>query len=311
MKAKTFVWAVLAAVLGVLGALALVLALTDPFFVVRGLDEEDTALFSNQRYEMAGLIRNQDYSAVVMGTSLVANYRASWFTEGLGKETLKITFPDGWLSEFDTALHLAYQTHPELDTVFFGLDLNILIRPDSQRDVELPMYLYNTNPFDDVQYFLNKETYIQVAKLLVNRLNGGTTTLDNAYVWDGSHEFSREHSLEVYYRLPDVSPPEPEDTYLAAAKENLAVVTGWAGRTPTWRRWSWRTVSPFRTGRRAGRRRRSWGGPSPPSCGNRRRERALPFCAGTGTRTPWRPPPPFWAGRCPRPRASCSGCGRN
>ena len=203
MKAKTFVWAVLAAVLGVLGALALVLALTDPFFVVRGLDEEDTALFSNQRYEMAGLIRNQDYSAVVMGTSLVANYRASWFTEGLGKETLKITFPDGWLSEFDTALHLAYQTHPELDTVFFGLDLNILIRPDSQRDVELPMYLYNTNPFDDVQYFLNKETYIQVAKLLVNRLNGGTTTLDNAYVWDGSHEFSREHSLEVYYRLPD------------------------------------------------------------------------------------------------------------
>ena len=226
MKAKTFVWAVLAAVLGVLGALALVLALTDPFFVVRGLDEEDTALFSNQRYEMAGLIRNQDYSAVVMGTSLVANYRASWFTEGLGKETLKITFPDGWLSEFDTALHLAYQTHPELDTVFFGLDLNILIRPDSQRDVELPMYLYNTNPFDDVQYFLNKETYIQVAKLLVNRLNGGTTTLDNAYVWDGSHEFSREHSLEVYYRLPDVSPPEPEDTYLAAAKENLAVGRG-------------------------------------------------------------------------------------
>ena len=74
MKAKTFVWAVLAAVLGVLGALALVLALTDPFFVVRGLDEEDTALFSNQRYEMAGLIRNQDYSAVVMGTSLAVSY---------------------------------------------------------------------------------------------------------------------------------------------------------------------------------------------------------------------------------------------
>ena len=204
MKAKTFVWAVLAAVLGVLGALALVLALTDPFFVVRGLDEEDTALFSNQRYEMAGLIRNQDYSAVVMGTSLVANYRASWFTEGLGKETLKITFPDGWLSEFDTALHLAYQTHPELDTVFFGLDLNILIRPDSQRDVELPMYLYNTNPFDDVQYFLNKETYIQVAKLLVNRLNGGTATLENAF----SHH---DDYVRAFTRLCFHTPPCQED----------------------------------------------------------------------------------------------------
>lgn len=81
MKAKTFV----CAVLGVLGALALVLALTDPFFVVRGLDEEDTALFSNQRYEMAGLIRNQDYSAVVMGTSLVANYRPPGLPKGWGR----------------------------------------------------------------------------------------------------------------------------------------------------------------------------------------------------------------------------------
>ena len=43
---------------------------------------------------------------MVMGTSLVANYHASWFTEGLGEETLKITFPDGWIAEFDTALYV-------------------------------------------------------------------------------------------------------------------------------------------------------------------------------------------------------------
>ena len=57
-------------------------------------------------------------------------------------------------------------------------------------------------------------------------------TLDEAYVWDGSHEFSREHSLAVYYRQPDVSPMEPADTYLAAARENLAVVAGWAQAHP-------------------------------------------------------------------------------
>ena len=95
MKAKHFFIAVLAGVLACFGVLILLLSTVDPFFVLHGMDEDDTARFDNQRYQMAGLIRHQDYSAVVMGTSLVANYRASWFTNGLGEETLKITFPDG------------------------------------------------------------------------------------------------------------------------------------------------------------------------------------------------------------------------
>ena len=141
MKAKHFFIAVLAGVLACFGVLILLLSTVDPFFVLHGMDEDDTARFDNQRYQMAGLIRHQDYSAVVMGTSLVANYRASWFTNGLGEETLKITFPDGWISEFDTALRLAFRTHPQLDKVYFCLDPNILVRPDSDRTVELPGYL--------------------------------------------------------------------------------------------------------------------------------------------------------------------------
>lgn len=232
MKPKTFFLAAMAVILVCFGALILCVSAEDPFFVLGGVEEGETSLFENQRYEMAGLIRHQDYSAVVMGTSLVANYRASWFTEGLGEETLKITFPDGWISEFDAALRLAFRTHPGLDQVYFCLDPNILIRPDSERTVELPEYLYNRNPLDDVEYLLNADTYELVVRAWYQRHSSQLVTLDDAYVWDGAYNFSRATALACYPR-PEVSETVlPSGAYLAAAEENLDVVCGWIEEHP-------------------------------------------------------------------------------
>ena len=232
MKAKTFFIAVLAGVLACLGMFILFLSVEDPFFVLGGIGEEETALFDNQRYQMAGLIRHQDYSQVVMGTSLVANYRASWFTEGTGKETLKITFPDGWISEFDTALDLAFRTHPKLDRVYFCLDPNILIRPDSQRTVELPGYLYDQNPFNDVEYLINADTYQTALRTWMRRQSAQTVPLDAAYIWEEGYIFDKETVLKGYHR-PEVSETVlPGDAYLEAAAENLDVVCAWAEKHP-------------------------------------------------------------------------------
>lgn len=232
MKAKGFFITVLAGVLLCFGVFIALLSIEDPFFVLGGIEEGETALFDNQRYQMAGLIRHQDYSAVVMGTSLVANYRASWFADGLGEETLKITFPDGWITEFDTALELAFCTHPQLDQVFFCLDPNILIRPDSQRTVELPRYLYNSNPLDDVEYLLNAETYFEAAKSWVRRHTKEATTLDEAYVWDSTHTFSRIDAVMSYPRPELRDTALPDDAYLEAADENLGIICGWIEAHP-------------------------------------------------------------------------------
>lgn len=223
MTPKRFFAVALAAALLLLIACAAFVAAVDPLHTLRPMEPGDTALFLNQRYEMPGLIRNQDYSRVVMGTSLAANFRASWF----GEDALKITFPDGWISEFDTALDLAFRTHPELERVYFCLDPNILVRSDSERAVELPRYLYNDNPVDDLEFYLNADSLVLAAEALRAERQGEGTDLDGAYIWDGTVGFSREQAL-VSYPRPGVSGTTlPEDAYRAVCDENLAVVEGW------------------------------------------------------------------------------------
>lgn len=232
MNGKKFFGCAVAGAALCLAALLLVAAAVDPFFAFGGVQEGETAVFSNQRYEMPGLIRNQDYDAVVMGTSLVANFRASWFEEALGQDVLKITFPDGWICEFDTALELAYDTHPGLERVFFCLDPNILVRSDSQRTVELPASLYNTSPLDDLSLFLSADTLALAAETVLARRTGSGTDLDSAYIWDGTVGFSRTQAM-ASYRRPEVSETVlAEDAFRAECEENLAVITGWIEAHP-------------------------------------------------------------------------------
>lgn len=228
MKAKSFFIGALSCVLLLLAGTAGLVAWVDPLLTARTLEEGETALFVNERYEMAGLIRRQDYEDLVMGTSLVANYRASWFTEETGRKTLKVTFPDGRLNEFDIALDLAFRTH-SLNTVYFGLDPNVIVRED--QGVELPEYLYNDFPLDDLQFYFNGESLaLAVESLLLG--DEAKVPLDEAFVWDGTHEFSWRTAMDSYPRPSAVSEPLPADAYLAAAEVNMDMVCSWLEEHP-------------------------------------------------------------------------------
>jgi len=229
MNGKQFAKWTLGVAALIAGALVVFVIAVDPFFRFR---VPETAVFENERYQNAGIIRNSEFDTVLMGTSLICNSRASWYDELTGGKTLKIGYRDGYLSDFDTALRLAYETEPEIKEVYFGLDLNILIRSDSQRTIDLPMYLYDSNPLNDVSYYLNKDVYLHCANTLVERAKGNAVSLDEAYVWSKGVDFSAWQSLVTYAR-PELADTELEkDAFSAAVEENLAVIDGWVTGHP-------------------------------------------------------------------------------
>lgn len=101
----------------------------------------------------------------------------------LGGSAVRLTVPDGYLSEFDTTLEAVFAAHPP-ERVIFGLDANILVRDESGLTGALPEYLYNANPLDDVRYFLNRDTLYYSVYTLLTLGQGGGTPIDELFTWD-------------------------------------------------------------------------------------------------------------------------------
>lgn len=225
-------WALglLAALLAGLGLCAAIVVAVDPFFHYRAPNPEAEVWFE-QRYQTAGLLRSQDYETVLMGTSLAANYRPLWFDAYFDTTTVKVTFPNGGFHEFTQALDYACETH-DVKRVIFGLDPNILVRDPEEAPDQLPAYLYDTTPWNDSPYLLNKDVLVRALYVAREKAAGNTQALQDAFVWDGNVFFSRELALAGYQRPEVEDTVLPDDAFLDICAKNLDVVKGWLTKYP-------------------------------------------------------------------------------
>ena len=160
---------VLIALLAVCGAIVYVV---DPCLYYR-LPDKWQPVFFNERYQMAGLAKNVEADTVLVGTSMAANYRASWIEGTFGTSAVRLTIPDGYYSEFDQLMNVLFRAQ-DPERVIFGMDVSILIRDESGLTGAMPEYLYNSTPLDDIQYLLNKDTlYYSAYTLLSNHWGEG------------------------------------------------------------------------------------------------------------------------------------------
>lgn len=199
---------------------ALLTAFCDPFFQYGPPGESE--VYKNERFQNGGLAMNGKYTELLVGTSNTANFRASWF----GGSLMKLTFPDGYMSDFDRVLETAFESH-DISRIYFGADLNILVRPESTRSADLPEYLYTDTVLDDGKYLLNRD-------VLFGYIIAGDDEklpLDAAFCWEG-YGFSEYRAL-VSYARPAVKESGPaDDAYIGFCDDNIAVITSWAEKYP-------------------------------------------------------------------------------
>lgn len=219
--------AVLLAVLALCGGIVYVV---DPCLYYR-MPEGRLPVFFNERYQAAGMVRNVPADTVLLGTSIVVNYRASWLEELYHSSGLRITIPDGYFSEFDQVVDLLFRVHPP-ERILFALDLNTLLRDEGGLTGAMPEYLYNQNPLDDVKYLLNKDSLYYSFYALLAARRGGGQTLDEGFAWDGEALWGKYQTLLYYERPPAAGSRTPEDAYLGLAAENLTVMEAWFREHP-------------------------------------------------------------------------------
>lgn len=222
----------LAMVMVLLALCGITVYVIDPSFQYHLPYGDIKAVYSNERYQNAGFAKNLDYDTVILGSSVTANFRPSQFNELFDAKTVKLTFPGGCFSDFNTALDLCFETH-DVKRVFWSIDPKILMTDYDEEPTPLPTYLYNFNPFDDVKYLFNKDVLLeQCGESVLATLKGEGQDFDDAFTWDWKYEFSHEHALWSYIRPDWKVEPDAPDQFDDIINRNLDCILSFVKAHP-------------------------------------------------------------------------------
>ena len=196
-----------------LAALGGLVVVVDPFFHFHKPLKELAYNIDSERYQNDGISRHFTYDAVLTGTSMTENFKVSLFDRLFGVQAVKIPFGGGYYKEVDEAVRRAISYHPQIRLVFRSLDKSFLMydKDEWNPTAPAPDYLYDQNPFNDVNYIWNKEVIFgNIRAVFANTKAGGHTTSFDEYMhWAPDREWGREAVLKTFGRPEGNMEPVP------------------------------------------------------------------------------------------------------
>ena len=212
MKNNSKRWSILCIglVLAVLIAFAAPTAVIDPFFHFHGPREDLSYPLNNQRYQNDGIVRHFDYDALITGTSMTENFKTSELDALFGVSSVKVSYSGGTFPELMATVEQALECTPDLKLVLLCIDQWFLSsgRELIQADGDYPTYLYDDNPFNDVEYLLNREIFFGNTLSVLTHTQKGlpTTSFDEYSSW--VYPYDAQIVLSNYSR-PEPADPQP------------------------------------------------------------------------------------------------------
>lgn len=223
------VWTILTlgVVFVVLGLVAGVVVVLDPFMHYHKPWFGYGMVSWKEAYTNPGVAKNLDFNAAVIGGSYVQNTKVSTVDRVFGVKAVKLTNAGGTPANLHRLLDLAFSSGQPLKTVLVAIPVTKFTssNTDSLRS-ELPEYLYDDNPLNDVAYLWNREVVIPAAVTALNQVVGRGKNwseerwLDEAYSWWGRYKTKngKAYILKHYEPPSKASREYPAGHYRDAAK---------------------------------------------------------------------------------------------
>lgn len=188
--------------------IAVIVIIVDPVFHFHAPLDGLSYLLNKERYQNDGIVKHFDYDAVITGTSMVENTKSTEVDELFGVKSVKVCFMGGSYREISDNIYTALNSNPNIKLVIRAVDISDLIadsnihvsnKPESGYDY--PIYLYDTNPFNDIEYVLNLKMLGYAVTDIMMTISGlETTSFDEYSNWNGKYEFSKSKVLSSYSR---------------------------------------------------------------------------------------------------------------
>ena len=205
---------------------ALAVVIFDPFFQYHkpmpGLKE----ILTEKEYQVPGTLKNFEYDAVIAGSSVAENYYNDWFNQGFDCNVVKAIRSYGATADLCYFLDMAFE-HQQLKYVFYNLDPSSLVA-DLEPTYELtgsPMYLYDDNYFNDLEYILNKDVLFERVPYLLAQSLVGDYDENDSYNWSQWKQFNSDMALGLYMRKIEIAEMKPTNHYEELLRGNLKLLT--------------------------------------------------------------------------------------
>ena len=179
------------------------------------------AVLTQEEYQVIGTLRTFDYDALIAGSSMAENYNNNQFNDAFGCTAIKAVKPGANTADLVYLLEKAYEKR-EVKKIFYTLDISALTSPRKESFVKegIPVYLYNENPFDDVQYLLNKDILFKEIPYMV------ATSLLTDYDEGNSFNWAQYKDFSIMYYEPteEILPEQTRDEYGENVDYNIALL---------------------------------------------------------------------------------------
>ncbi|MDO4284201.1 MAG: hypothetical protein Q4C60_02595 [Eubacteriales bacterium] len=203
-----------------LAATAALTAYVDPFFHYHEPLENFPYVVDNQLSQNPGMAEHMEYDSVILGSSMTVNFNTNWFAELMGLQTIKLSYSGAFPKDIDNIAKIVFDGSHEVRRAFLAVDVPTYTGGVDETKYPLPTYLYDDNPFNDVQYLLNKDVFLEyVLRPVVNR---DPTDLATVYAsWWTPEYYSEEWVMRNYTPSEYVEQETEADAYLEPTRKNL------------------------------------------------------------------------------------------
>lgn len=201
MSGKRFFISALCIVLALLLLVSLPTLIIDPFFHYHAPIDGISYRLSDQRYQNDGILKNCEYDAVIIGSSMTECFKTSEFDSLFGAKSVKTPFSGAYMKELCLRLRAGFESDNEIKCVLMGLDPRIMVAgKDVDRYDEYPDHLYDDNIFNDVKYLFNKSVLFDHTLENIRRTAVGipSDTFDEYSNWSDRWTYGREPLLKSY-----------------------------------------------------------------------------------------------------------------
>ncbi|WP_092329620.1 hypothetical protein [Butyrivibrio sp. YAB3001] len=205
--------------------IASVVFIFDPFYHYHKPWFGLKAVLNDKEYQCVGTLRNFDYDALLVGSSVMENNNNAWYDDAYGVKSIKAIRSYGATADLCYLMDIAYENH-NIKRVFYNIDPSSLSASaeTTYKSTGCPMYLYDKNPLNDVQYLFNKDVLFEKIPYEIANSFIGNYDEGSSYNWAQWKTFSTVQALSIYYRKKDVTPMMPETVYQSELDANIKLL---------------------------------------------------------------------------------------